>query len=311
MSVATLREHQHELFTPERDIEFVFGTEDTGYMTLTPPAISAGDVRAVDRQRPGEDGMQFGVDFRGAKAMTFEMGVLTDHLFSGAANIYRGNLDYLARIESVWLDDRFRSRSAKVACLRTYQGGRVVRCYGRPRRYEEVPSVLTPRGYTPVLADFQMLEDRWYSDDEHVETIDLRIPDEGGLVAPLVAPLTTVFEQIQGGRIVVAGNRPTWLTVTFHGPVTLPHIVIGDLHIGFSGTQSIPAGVSVTVDPRPWVRSTIDNNGAQWGGLLDTNTPRMAQLQLRPGTYAASYYGIDGTGTSYAEVAWRDAYARP
>ena len=44
---AVLREHQFELLDVDDTFSFVFGTEDTGFLTTTYPTITAADAREL------------------------------------------------------------------------------------------------------------------------------------------------------------------------------------------------------------------------------------------------------------------------
>jgi hypothetical protein len=303
---STLVDRQHEICALDGTSVLLFGTEATGYQTATRPTIGAGDLRTGDVDRPAEDGIMFGRDYGGAKTVTFEISVLAD-LTSVAPEL--DNLDLLAAIEDVWTDPRWRAAPTAMAMLRTREAGRTSRCYGRPRRYAEAAGTLTRQGYTPVVADFALIDDRWYSDDLSQESASLIQPPDGGLVAPLVAPLTTIPEMSADTIAEVGGTRATWPVVTFNGPCTNPRVTIGDLTIGLRA--SFASDRSVTVDPRPWQRTVLRDDGADLAGYLSAATPALRNCQLDPGSYGITYYAVDGTGTSTCTVAWRDARARP
>jgi hypothetical protein len=308
---SALREHQHEISRTSGTEGLVFGTEDTGYLTLLRPAHTSGEVRATDGERPQEDGIMFGRDYRGAKMVTFEIGVLTDKINGlGALDAHRSNLDYLNTLEAFWLDETWRNSPRAMAMLRSHEAGQTWRCYGRPRRYDETVGKLTESGYTPIVCDFQLIDDRWYADVESLVDVPLIAPPEGGLVAPLVAPLTTTLSTSGQAVAVVGGTRTTWPVVEFHGPVTNPELTIGDLTIGL--TMSLAYDHTITVDTRPWSRSVTRNtDGAGFAGNLSRRTPVMRKALLATGAHEMTYRGTDATGTSWARLRWRDARARP
>lgn len=301
-----LRNNQHELLSPDGALSLLFGTEDTGYLTTTYPAIDAGDQAVGDVARVREDGVAFGEDYLSGKTWTFEVGVLTNR----ALNPERAGGDALGDLEGAWTDPRFRNRSSGYAILRSNVGGRLVRCYGRPRRYVETAGTLTNRGYTPVVMDFTVADGRWYSDDEQAATITLLPPTDGGLKAPLVAPLSTTGTGIGGDVMRVGGKKSTWPVVTFYGPVTNPQVTIGDQFVVGLRT-SILTGMHVTVDPRPWVRSAVKSDGSNQGGALSAETPPMRRCLVPPGVHRLTYKGVDPSRTSWCSVTWRDAYPRP
>lgn len=304
-----LREHQHEISNVDGTEGFVFGTEDTGYLTLAPPVMEGAEITPGDRGRPQEDGRMFGRDLRGAKSVVFEIGVLTNHLSNDA---HRANLDYLDRLEGLWTDDRWRYDPNAMAMLRTHIAGQTWRAYGRPRRYEEAANgVMTQLGYTPIVADFPMVDASWYSDTESRVEVRLNAGSSGGLLAPLKAPMSTVQATEGSNSIIVGGSKPTWPVVEFHGPITNPEVIFGNgLVIGLRRT--LAAGEVVVYDPRPWVRAVYRlSDGAGMPGSLSGRTPRMADARVRPGGHSLTYIGVDSTGSSKCVVRWRNARSRP
>lgn len=301
-----LREHQHELCDLDDNSVIVFGTEDTGYLTLSPPVTEGAEQTNGDRNRPQEDGRMFGRDYRGAKSVVFEIGVLTDHL---SADAHRANLDYLDTLEGIWTDERWRDDPSAMVVLRSHEAGQTWRCYGRPRRYEEVVSKMTMLGYTPVVADFPLIDNSWYSDEEHAIDVTLGAGSLGGLKAPVKAPASTTQATSGSASMVVGGSRPTWPVVEFHGPITNPEVTIGSLVIGLD--RILGAGEVLIFDPRPWQRTVYrESDGAGFAGQVSMRTPLMKRATIRPGEYTATLAGKDPTGTARVRVRWRDARSR-
>lgn len=304
-----LRKDQHELMSEDESVRLVFGTEDTGYLTTAYPGIEVMDGTTGDVQRIREDGVSFGEDFLGGTTYNFEIGVLTDRLTPPGGDKERVGGDYLGALKRVWHHPRFRQRSAAYAVLRSNVAGRTTRCYGRPRRFAGTPGNTTKKGYTPVLADFIINDGRWYDDVEQVETSTLRPPTDGGLKAPLVAPLTTTAVSRVDSVMRVYGSESTWPVVIFHGPVTDPRVSFGPFEVGIRA--ALAEGASVTFDPRPWMRTVIRNDGANLAGVLTPDTPPMRRCLLEPGTYQMTFRGTDLSATSWVEVRWRNAYSQP
>jgi hypothetical protein len=307
---AVLREHQLELLDANDETRaLLFGTEDTGYLTLTPPAWASGEAQDGDVNRSQEDGRYFGRDLRGGASVGFEIGVITDLLSIGAGDAYRSNVDYVDALQSWWDDEQLRLRPWDLAVLRSCVAGQTWRAYGRPRRFDPVVGKLVQQGYTPVVCDFAVIDNRVYADQ--VESVDVplvSLPD-GGLIAPLAAPLTTTDTAEEERVAVIGGSKATWPWVEFRGPVLNPKVQIGPLTVGLA--TSIPGGMSVTVDPRPWSRGVTRNDGANYAGYLSYDTPVLRELTIRKGTYPVVYSGIDATGTSQCVVYWRNARSRP
>jgi hypothetical protein len=308
---SVLREHQHELNLPDAvEDGFVFGTEDTGYLTLERPKSTAGDIRGTDRERAQEDGVAFGIEFRGAKTVTFEIGVITDQL-DDTPSPYRANLDYLDALEVLWNHPQWRNSPDALAMLRSREAGQTWRCYGRPRRYEEVVGKLTASGYSTVVADFALIESSWYSDVESTADVYLPAGIAGGLQAPFTAPLSSVQATSGSRGILVGGSKDTWPVIEFTGPVAYPVLRIGDMIVSLR--LSINAGDTVVFDPRPWVRAVYDkaNPAKGYGGAVLSPTPRMVDCKIAPGEYEVTLTGVDTGGGGYARVRWRNARARP
>jgi hypothetical protein len=298
MPSAPLREHQHELSDVFGEDGIVFGTEDTGYLTLTRPANEGGEQRVGDRDRPGEDGRMFGTDYQGAKSVVFEIGVLTDRL---ALDPHRGNLGWLDRLEGAWGHRRWRNSPGAMAMLRSHEAGETWRCYGRPRRYEEVVGPLTQRGFSTVVSSFDMVDSAWYS--------GLSASSEGGIKAPLKAPLG-LSKPAQGtGSLIVGGTRETWPIIEFRGPISNPSVQIGTLSVGL--TRTLEANEVIVVDPTPWVRAVYRlNDDAGFAGSLSGTSPAMRDMVLTPGTHQVTLTGVDSTGKGRVSIRWRDSRSR-
>lgn len=314
-----LLEHQYELRDLADDAPpgLIFGTEDTGYLTTTRPRHASATVRTSDTSRSYEDGIGFGRDLLDSKSVDFEIAVLTDVGNLGledrptsAPQALRRNLDYLDRIEGVWHDERWRRNAQALAVLRTREGGRVSRAYGRPRRYEEVVGNLTTQGWTPITCGFVLKDARWYDDLEKSTSTTLRRISEGGVVAPVVAPVTTTAEARNVATAEVGGTQSTWLTVEFTGPVVEPSVQVGDLIIGLNGALAYDE--TVVIDPSPWARTVLrSTDGASLAGRLSGRTPSMDQMLLAPGTHAVTFRGRDDSATARVALRWRDARKRP
>lgn len=311
---AVLSEHQLELLDANDETHaLLFGTQDTGYLTLTPPAWASGDSRDGDVDRPQEDGRYFGRDLRGGASVGFEIGVLTDARSIGTSNPYLSNVDYLDALQSWWDDEALRTRPWDLAVLRTCVAGQTWRAYGRPRRFDAASGKLTQSGYTPVVCDFAVIDNRVYADEAESLTIPLVAPSESGFEAPVESPITTTPETSNDDTIVVGGSRPTWVWVEFQGPILNPKVTIGGLTYGLAA--SIPDDMTVTLDPRPWSRGVTREDGANYAGYLTPDTPVLRELLLRPNkageSYNVSFSGVDATGTSSCTVYWRNARSRP
>lgn len=318
-----LLEHQLELLDINDETRaLLFGTEDTGYLTLVPPAWKSGDARDDDLDRPHEDGRYFGRDRRGAGSVGFEIGVLTDRLTVGAATAYERDSDYTDELLTWWDDEDFRTNPSDLTILRACVAGRTWRAYGRPRRFDAVKSRLAQLGYTPVVCDYAIIDNRLYADTPETLSIPLVTPPDGGFTAPFTTPLTTTEVSSNEDEIVIGGKKRTWAWIEFQagtGDLLNPQVILTrteetgpptpPVTIGLTG--SIPAGLRVTVDPRPWSRGATRQDGANYAGMLSVATPVLREMLMRPGRYNVALSGTDATGTSSCTINWRTARSLP
>lgn len=296
-----LSEHQWEITSPDGSVDLVFGTLATGIQTKHAPDLGQRSVRTSDKPLPREDGRAFGPDYDEGTTLLFEVNVLSD---GGAAQS-----DLLNRLRGTWGDPIFRQTPESYAILKCCHAGRTRRCYGRPRRFAETDGDLTHEGYTEAVFDFATTDGKFYDDIETVETLGVLPATIHGLTeADLVDPLVMQQPEDSLSQITVQGQA-TWVTATIHGPIDNPSVDLGE--VAFRLKTSIPDGVSVTVDPRPWSRGVFRSDGANLAGALTWDSTPLRRLKVNPGTYPVSFRGSSSSGTAYAEVAWRNAHDRP
>ncbi|MER5222841.1 hypothetical protein [Streptomyces flaveus] len=289
---------------------FTFGTIESGYYLLEPYEITYADPDVGDVPMPREDGARFGEDYRGQATVTFEVGVDTVDAAPTQLGRHGANLDAVSAMLQAWDGKAVRKRMATPAVLRTTQGGRARRFYGRPRKHAPAGSKLTRQGYTPVVCTFVCLDSTAYDDTEKSERVDLNPPPHRGLVGPLKDPLSMTGEGATKvpGQVVIEGKRPTWPVIRIYGPISSPACeVVGSWKAEFSGL-TLSAGQYITIDPRPWARTMLRNSGASAAGALTRGSPQLKDMLLPVGWHDFVLRGSDATGTSYMTVAWRDAY---
>lgn len=289
---------------------FTFGTIESGYYLLEPYEITYADVDAGDTPMPREDGARFGEDFRGQATITFEVGVDTVDDAPNQLGRHDANLNAVSVMGQAWDGKAVRKRMATPAVLRTTQGGRPRRFYGRPRKFAPASSKLTRQGYTPVACTFVCLDSTAYDDTERSVRVDLNPPPHRGLVGLLTTPLTMTGQGATKvpGEVLIGGQRPTWPVIRIYGPISNPACeVVGSWKAAFTDL-TLAAGQYVTIDPRPWVRTVLRNSGASVAGSLTRSSPRLIDMLLPVGRHDFILRGTDATGLSYMTVAWRDAY---
>lgn len=281
---------------------FMFGGHVHGTTTVMIEDVifESPDIVSVDRQLPRSDGTRFGRDYRGGRTITFTM-----HVFGDA--VPRGH-DILGELGAAWSGDARRRIPGAVQTLRIKSGGRTRRVYGRSRRFAPISTRVAAGGWAPVTADFRTVDQYFYDDTESVNTVAIVPPSGGGLIAPLVAPLSTVAVSYAPGEITVGGTVGAWPVYVIHGPISLPTVdVIGEYRVTL-GTI-IGHDQFVVVDTRPWSRGVRLNGFANIAGQLTPATPRLSEMRLSPGPHEIILSGLDETGTSSLVVAWRNTYA--
>lgn len=276
-----------------------FGSPESGIVFLSAPEFGDTDLQTEDTTRPNIDGVALGIDTRGGRTVTLDMAVIGND-----EPTVRGVAGALRR---AWRGDEIRSLPGEVASLTTMYAGRERVFYGRPRRFARVDADVA-QGVILVTADFACVDDLFYSSAETSVTVGVVPPTSGGLVAPLIAPLTTVPPTATPEGITITGDGGAWPVITIHGPITNPAVAVTGLwSIGLS--TALAFDESVTVDTRPWRRRiTRDSDGASLAGTLTRSSVRLARAAIPPGTYEVTLRGIDATGTASMRFAWRDTY---
>lgn len=251
-----------------------------------------------DQSNALADGGSFGRDRLRGPTWAWELGVDEEDEDSALAT--------LALFATAWRAEDVRNTPGAVCTLRYTVGGRTRRVYGRPRRASWPPSNRILGGWIPITADFQCADALHYSDTETSESLDVTTSEEGGLTEPLEEPLSTVTSgAVTSGEVVVGGDAPTFVIVTFTGPVSYPNIAVNGWHCGINGW--LADGESITVDSRPWAPSVLDQDGANKSGRLDRFT-YLQQMRLTPGTHDLDFGGASEVEGATATVKWRDAF---
>lgn len=274
---------------------FRFGGND-GDVFVTAFDPGSGEVRTQDVEAPGRAALLVGRDIPSPPAWTFELVTnVTDA---------DGALDLVSEMNRLWRLPAWR-RPGVVGELRYTVGSRSRLVVGRPRRFT-LPDggVFTQQGRAEFMCDFQLTDPRSFGSTQTSVSLTLVPESTGGLIAPLVTPLTTtVSGGTRSGFVTNTGDAPAPVTVTFHGPVTNPTVAGPGWEIGLSG--SLAYDVEITVDTLAGTVTRQD--GAQVGGRLTRGT-RLKQAAIAPGESEITFTGADATGTSTATVSWRSAH---
>lgn len=252
--------------------------------------------RVQDAEIPHQDGVMFGRDYLTPGTWSWELYTNTD--------TYEDALVSGNELADVWINNSSRNTPGEVVPLRYQLGGVAKRVYGRPRRFalsvNNADGFLT--GKMPIDVDFALADHLVYSDTESIVELDVYISTVGGLVAPLVEPLTTlVTEGPREGAFTVDTATDTWAIATFFGPITDPFITVNGWRLQIRG--SVAYDETLVVDPRPWKRSAMIGDTPA-GHMLDKST-RLDQMTLSNGEHELEFGGSDQSGDARVRLSWR------
>ncbi|MFD0351768.1 hypothetical protein ACFQ0M_48095 [Kitasatospora aburaviensis] len=321
-----LREGQWNLIYDGDEVrpgaDMLFGTLSTGIYLLNEPAIDFADATLGDAPLPLEDGIRFGQDTTSTMTLSFELAVDTVAAAQTPAGRHTANLDAVDTLLTTWDAAAVRRRMGAVAVLRTRQGGRYRRVYGRPRHIALANSRFARQGSTSLVGEFVAADTHWYDDAEESTSPGAAPAPIRGLKAPLTSSLSQRVPAPvqQPGAMNVAGTVPTWPVITIHGPGRNPTLTFfgpertqqGDLR------ERMTVGLDLTLGEgsgSPSTPSLGANRAAQrhrrHRRRPDPQQPAHVRHAPAPGLQHVRYAVADETGTSYATVAWRAAHRYP
>jgi hypothetical protein len=292
---SSMRDGEWRLSYP--GVEYAFGTPATPVFNRTTPDLGDVDIRVSDVDRPRADGRAFGVDFRGGRTISFDLGLRA----RSEAEVRQE----AARLQQVWRADAVRSTAGALATLTTQYAGRQRVIYGRPRRLAVDYSDAGINSFVTAVADFAAIDDLFYDADEYSAQFGSVPPTTGGLVAPLAAPLSTTRSSSRATSLRVNTEMPTWPVIRIYGPMTNPVLNIGD-EFEIEVRLSLRYDEFVHIDTRPWARSAMRNGYANVSGLVRGS--RLSQAALGPGNYPVGIKGMDPTGTARVSISWTPVY---
>lgn len=273
---------------------YTFGTPATRTWNLTTPDVGDVDLRVADVDRPRQDGRAFGIDYRGGRTISFELGIRAP---SSAEAREEAQI-----LQRVWRGDGLRHTPGAVAELRTNYDGRERLIYGRPRRLALDYGDTTVNQYVGVVADFAAADDLFYDVDEQSVSFGIVPSLGGGLLAPLASPLSTTLTSDRSMGFRVSSEMPVWPVVRLDGPISNAVINIGP-EIVFEVRLDLQYDEWVVIDTRPWARSALRNGTANVSGSI--RGTRLSQASLESGAYDVGIKGVDPTGTASVQLSWR------
>ncbi|MFG2408742.1 hypothetical protein ACGFR8_31250 [Streptomyces brevispora] len=326
-----------------------FGRFRSGIYCLKEPSIAFADPDVGDQPLPGEDGVRLGLDYQRSVTVTMELGIDTVNapadrtyprkiikgrvigdwpdephileLLKRTGNRASWNADGIAMMRQVWRADSVRAGAGRVAWLRHRKAGRTRFLFGRPRRFAEGGGELSSQGYTPVVADFVAIDDKFLDVTEKTATLweyPLRYmrPVPGRVISHHPIEPWDPGNSRRTASIVQAGQLSTYPIITIHGPCANPKITLTD-RWAVQLALTLKSGEYVTIDARSFARTVVkylpNGSYSSVAHKLTRASPRLAEMTIPPGTWHAR---LDYTRTTTAqkqgprvEIIWRDAFA--
>lgn len=274
------------------------GEEDRDF-ALTDVEINLGDVRTADVERPLRSGSRPGAEYLDVGSITLTMVTPYGINDASAADAATG------RFLAAWRRGMREAPGVMTPLLvEAYGKQRVV--YGRPGRVSPpIPgSYGLDQGIAEVVAEFRVLDPIAYSPDPVGLTISVVPKSLGGVISPLVDPVTsTMTSGVEYRWLTAPGDAPAPLRVTFHGPATDPVVRVGSVEVGVTGR--VEYDEEITVDGRDQTVTYADGRPA---ATRLTRRSRLDLLRVDPGDHEIAFSATDRTGTARVTVEAVPAY---
>jgi hypothetical protein len=270
----------------------------SGGLNVTGFEPGAKEIRGGDLPRPGRDGTTPGRDFLGSATWAFDISTNRASLTEARATA--------AALQREWEAPAVRLTPGVLVPLSYELDGTWRRAYGRPGAFVGIKGdVLARLGVGKIVCDFKVHDSTFYDDAEQAVVLTIVPASTGGLMAPLVAPLSTVRSSApRAGRVTNTGDAATPLKVRFKGPVTDPWVRSpSGWEVGLIGTLAYDQ--TVIVDP---LAGTVLRGSTPANGMLTRKT-RLSGTLLQPGVTDLTFGGTDLTGTATATLYWRNGYS--
>ena len=274
------------------------GEEDRDF-ALTEVDVALGDLRTSDVPWPLRSGSRPGAEYLDAGTVTLTMVTpfgINDAPAADAA---------LGRFFREWRKG-LREAPGAVTPLLVETDGKARVVYGRPGRISPPSpgSYAMEQGIAEVVAEFRVLDPIAYSATSTGVTLSVIPLSIGGIVAPIVTPVTTTMTSGVEYRVLsVSGDAPAPLRVTFYGPATDPSVRIGGTEVGITG--EVRYDEEITVDGRDLSVTLADGRPA---AARLSRVSRLDRLTVDPGDHEIAFTATDRSGTARVTVEATPAY---
>lgn len=268
-------------------------------MFLTDVDLALGDMRTGDTEWPLRHGSRPGADYLESGTLTFTVCASPGSTTDGAASAAVSGFTRAWRLG-------LREGPGRLAPLSVAVGGRRRVLYGRPGRLAppQPGSAHMRQGAGMVTAEFRILDPLVYAADSTDVSVSVVPKSLGGIVTPIVTPVTTVLTSDTSYRFIpVDGDADAPFSVTFHGPCTDPSVVVNGTEVGLVG--DIAYDEDVTVNGR--ARTVELADGSPAAARMSRGT-RIDRMTLPPGEHEISFTASDRTGTARATVSVTPAF---
>lgn len=297
--MTVLQDHQFEILTNEDSASGVpFGMGQP--ISCLPEGFDTGQLAPAvqDVQDPQSGAIRFGRNVIPGNLWTWSLFV-NQHSELDA-------LDALDDLQTAWRDSVLTDKLGGVSVLRYQIAGRVRRVFGQARRFAAPPTNLLLAGMVNVTCDFQLSDSLYYGDTLETDTLDLVAESSGGVVYPVVYPLTGLPSGNNEGELFVGGKVATWPIIRITGPVTDPELITPGWTLKLLTT--IEEDDWIEIDTRPWARTVLNQDGQSVAGIMDPKV-RMRTMSIQPGNQSFAYRGSSATMTSTCIIKRYPAYA--
>lgn len=261
--------------------------------------------RTDDTSRPRTDGRYFGQDF--VDPGDVEIQLLIRVTTGPREDRFRAVSTIKERFTSFWDGDDIRLRPGVTSELEI--AGRYV-VEGRPR-HVDWDDTLATFGIVKGTALFVRGQDEAFAVEPgggsawNEVTVGLVPAQIGGLIAPLIAPLTTAESSTRARPFTVNGDVPVWPIISVKGPIQTGAQV--ELVHGWTLrlNRALAFDETATIDTRPGHR-TMDVNG-QAQNVLSPSGARISQASIPPGLQEIALRGQSVEGTAEVTIRWRES----